>query len=116
MDIQSVVRGHHNYKNVWIPVIDEELTVLPEENNIHIVTMMKDVDIVGHVLCELSRALYYFLKHSEVYSFHTTIPLMMKGFSYLLVFVTTVEFICAHAVPQCNESIIDRSIVFNAVY
>ena len=67
MDIQSGVRGHYVYKRMWTPVIGEELTVLPEENNIHdrhAVTMMKDHETVGPVPRELSQVLYYFLKHS----------------------------------------------------
>ena len=35
MEIQSTVRGHHIYKDIWTPVIGEELTVIPEENNEH---------------------------------------------------------------------------------
>ena len=67
MDVESVVRGHHVYKSLWTPVLDETLTVLPEENNIHdrhSVTVMKDNEIVGHVPRELSRVQYHFLKHS----------------------------------------------------
>ena len=49
MDIKSEARGHHIYKHVWTSVIHKELTVLPEESNIHdqhAVTVMKDGDIV----------------------------------------------------------------------
>ena len=56
MDVQSVVRGHNVYKHVWAPVTGEELTVLPEESNIHdshAVAVMKDDEIVGHVPREL---------------------------------------------------------------
>ena len=50
MDIPGVVRGHYVYKRMWTPVIGEELTVLPEENNIHdryAVAVMKDNEIVA---------------------------------------------------------------------
>ena len=52
MDVQSIVRGHHVYKLVWTPVTGEELTVLPEENNIddsHAVAVIKEEEIVGHI-------------------------------------------------------------------
>ena len=32
---ESVVRGHHIYKEVWRPVIGQELPVLSEPNNHH---------------------------------------------------------------------------------
>ena len=35
MDVQNVIREHHIYKCVWAPVISEEFSVFPEENNIH---------------------------------------------------------------------------------
>ena len=31
----SVVRGHHVYKDIWTPVIDEQLTVKKEDSNEH---------------------------------------------------------------------------------
>ena len=65
------MRGHHVYKHVWTPVLDEELTCIPEENNNHdvyAVAVMKEDEVVGHVPCELSKILYYFLKHAgEIY-------------------------------------------------
>ena len=32
---ESVVHGHHMYKEVWKPVIGQELPVLSEPNNNH---------------------------------------------------------------------------------
>ena len=55
---ESVVRGHHIYKEVWSPVVGELLPVLRESNNVHdrrAVTVFKDGNIVGHVTRELSR-------------------------------------------------------------
>ena len=31
----SVVRGHHVFKDIWTPVIDEQLTVKKEDSNKH---------------------------------------------------------------------------------
>ena len=35
MDVQNIVTENHIYKRVWAPVIGEELSVFPEENDIH---------------------------------------------------------------------------------
>ena len=32
---ESIVRGHHIYKEVWGPITEQELPVLPEPNNHH---------------------------------------------------------------------------------
>ena len=67
MEILSIMRGHHIYKVLWTPVIGEELTVTPEENNNHdhhATVVMKDGEVVGHVPRKLSRILYFFLRHS----------------------------------------------------
>ena len=65
VDIPSTVRGHHIYKNVWMPRIGEELAVIVEENNEydrHAVAVTKNDSIVGHVPRELATTLYFFLK------------------------------------------------------
>ena len=33
MEVQSVVRGHHIYKQMWSPVTGQELAVILEYNN-----------------------------------------------------------------------------------
>ena len=35
MDMQKLIRDHHIYQRGWAPVIGKELSVFPEENNIH---------------------------------------------------------------------------------
>ena len=50
--INSVVRGHHIYKDIWTPVIGEELTCRREVGNIHdlhAVATIRGSDVVGHV-------------------------------------------------------------------
>ena len=64
--LDSIVRGHHVYKMVWTSWLGEILTVIPElENNHdrHAVCVKKEREIVGHVPCELSRAVWHFLMH-----------------------------------------------------
>ena len=61
---ESVVLGHHIYKDVWSPVVGELLPVLQESNNVHdrrAVAVFSDVNIVGHVPRELSRIFWFFL-------------------------------------------------------
>ena len=45
----SVIRGHHIYKSVWTPFIEEELMVEAEDGNEHAVAVKKDGCVVGHV-------------------------------------------------------------------
>ena len=50
--IQSTVRGHHIYKEVWCPHVGEELPVHCESDNDHdpfVVAMLKDDTTVGQV-------------------------------------------------------------------
>ena len=52
----SVIQGHHIYKNVWITLIGEVLLLVKEEANEHdhfAVSVMKDGFIVGHAYCLL---------------------------------------------------------------
>ena len=58
LEFDSVVRGHHIYKAVWTPVIDETLQVAQEGTNEHdeyAVAITKAGYIVGHVPREISR-------------------------------------------------------------
>ena len=50
--INSVVRGHHVYKDIWTPEIGEELTCRREVGNIHdlhAVAVICGRNVVGHV-------------------------------------------------------------------
>ena len=62
----SVVRGHHVYKDVWRPVIGELLQIFDETNNRHdkhALAVFKEGIIVGHVPREMSRIFWFFLQH-----------------------------------------------------
>ena len=53
---ESIVRGHHIYKEVWSPVVGEPLPVLQESIIVHdrrAVAVFRDGTIVGHVPREL---------------------------------------------------------------
>ena len=55
--INSVVCGHHIYKDIWTSVIGEELTCRKEFGNIHdlhAVAVIHGGSVVGHVPCTIS--------------------------------------------------------------
>ena len=63
---ESVVRGHHVYKEVWRPIIGQELPVLSEPSNIHdqrAVAIYLDGVVVNHIPREIAKILWFFLKH-----------------------------------------------------
>ena len=67
--VESVVRGHHVYKEIWTPELGEVLTVCKEPDNIHdrhAVCVMKDGAIVGHVPRELSSMMDVFIEKGGV--------------------------------------------------
>ena len=64
---ESVVRGHHIYKEVTVEPchgVGELLPVLQETINVHdrrSVAVFRDVNILGHVPRELLRIFWFFL-------------------------------------------------------
>lgn len=63
--VESVVHGHHIYKDIWEPIIGERLLISPEEGNEHdrtAVSILKEGQIVGHVPREMARIVFYFLQ------------------------------------------------------
>ena len=62
---ESLVRGHHICKVYWTPVIEEEITLVTEDDNEHdehAVSVMKDGYSVGHVPRSLLKVSWLFLK------------------------------------------------------
>ena len=67
--LDSVVRGHHVYKQDWQPNEGEELRVEREEGNAHdshAISIIKDSAVVGHLPIELSRIFWHFIRHGGV--------------------------------------------------
>ena len=63
---ESVVRGHHIYKDIWTPLIGEILFCDREEDNSEdsfAISVIKDGNIVGHAPREESRIVWYFIEH-----------------------------------------------------
>ena len=57
-ELESVIRGHHIYKELWTPVIGESLDVQREPSNPYdcsAVSVLRDGTVVGHVPREVRR-------------------------------------------------------------
>ena len=66
LHIDSHIRGYHAYKDVWMPVLNEELVLKREPANIvdiNAVAVKKEDDIVGHVPFNLAPFVSAFLWH-----------------------------------------------------
>ena len=70
--IESVVRGFHVYKDVWVPILHEVLQTKQEfdnEEDRYAVAVFKtttgssDQVTVGHVPRSISRVCWYFIQH-----------------------------------------------------
>ena len=63
--LDSVIRGHHVYKDIWTPFVGEELTLNQENGNSHdryAITVEKDNTIVGRVPKEVSKLFRKFME------------------------------------------------------
>ena len=64
--LDSTVRGHHVYKQVWTPVVGQQLQVEAETGNVHdphaVCTIHAGV-IVGHMPREIANTAFHFLQH-----------------------------------------------------
>ena len=68
-EFDSCIRGHHIYKDVWTPVVDEGLNCRREEGNIsdpYAVAVIKSGNIVGHVPRRISAACNLFIQKGGV--------------------------------------------------
>ena len=64
VSFKSAVRGHHVYKDVWNPVLQEELPTQQEQGNPedrYAISVMKAGIIVGHVPKEISKICWKFI-------------------------------------------------------
>ena len=68
MDLETFITGHHIYKNIWTPQLDEQLEVSTEPDN---PVDKKNQNIVGHLkkgkTGRFAKTLFYFLR-SDPYS------------------------------------------------
>ena len=73
---ESVIRGHHVFKNIWTPRLGEVLLVKQEAGNTHdrraVALLKADRTVVGHVPREFSRVFWHFLSHGGKISCEVT--------------------------------------------
>ena len=65
LDVTSVARSHHIYKEVWKLIVGERLLIMNEVGNAQdriAVSVQKEGPIVGHVPRQISRIIFYFLR------------------------------------------------------
>ena len=65
LSTESFIRGYHAYMDIWTPVEDEMLRLIPEPTNSvdrNAVAVMKEGQIVGHVPFNLSPIISLFLR------------------------------------------------------
>ena len=64
---ESVIRGHHIFKEIWTPRTGEILLVRMETGNVHdwraVAVLALDGTVVGHVPREVSRVFWHYLGH-----------------------------------------------------
>ena len=74
MDLETFIKGHHIYKNIWTPQLDQLLEVSTEPSNPvdkFAVAVKKNQNILGHLkkgkTGRFAKTLFYFLR-SDPYS------------------------------------------------
>ena len=69
--VEAMIRGHHVYKEIWIPVEGEVLSCMREVGNSRdpmAVAVKKGGDVVGHVPRKLSAVCSIFLQRGGTIS------------------------------------------------
>ena len=64
----SVIRGHHVYKDTWMPYIEEKLMLDCEDTNQFnrcAVAVMKNREIMGHMPRTITKLSWFFLKKRD---------------------------------------------------
>ena len=71
-DVDSFVKGYHEYKSIWTPKIDEILSTERESGNLvdkYAVCVKKENEIVGHLPLgkdgKFAKTVFYFLRADE---------------------------------------------------
>ena len=80
LQFESVIQGHHVYHDIWMPVNDETILCMEdnEKKRNHLTSMQLIPNfLVSHVLIEHSKLIYYFLNL-------TVVPVYLRcGTSYI---------------------------------
>ena len=77
--METVVRGHHVYKDIWTSFIGEELSCQREDGNVqdmYAVAVIKELRgrkaVVGHLPRQISMVCHLFLRKGSVIACHVT--------------------------------------------
>ena len=69
--LDSVVRGHHVYKNIWSSMLGEELQCICEMGNVHdlyaVGIVKTGTGTVGHLPKKISMPCHLFLRKGEIF-------------------------------------------------
>lgn len=60
------MRGFHVYREIWSPVVGEELSTQQEPDNpedCYAVAVMRSGSIIGHIPREISKTCFHFISH-----------------------------------------------------
>ena len=71
MEFNSIVRGHHIYKETWNPFVGEELQCKIEHGNVHdiyAVAVIREDIVVGHLPRNISTPCHLFLRKGGIIS------------------------------------------------
>ena len=71
--LESTVRGHHVYKRVWTPVIEQQLQT-GNAHDLHAVCTLHTGVVVGHMPREIAITASYFLQHGGRITCEVTVP------------------------------------------
>ena len=81
-DVDSFVKGYHEYKSIWTPKIGEILSTERESGNLvdkYAVCVKKENEIVGHLPLEkdekFAKTVFYFFRADE----HGSCNVLIKG-------------------------------------
>ena len=69
IEVETVTRGYHVYKEIWTAMLGEALTCTREADNFHdqfAVVIMKGSDVVGHVPKKISMICSLFLRSGTI--------------------------------------------------
>ena len=115
--LESVIRGHHIFKEVWTPRLGEILAVRKEVGNAHdrhaVALVRNDGTIVGHAPREVSRVFWHYLGHGGNISCEVT---SRRKYGKGLEVPCTFKFVGSEKMVQKMKSIMQKKSFSKCVY
>ena len=74
-EYESVIRGHHIYNSIWTPIVEETLSLISDDMNVHdiyAIGLVKGEVIVSHAPREVSKIFHFFLRHDGTITSNVT--------------------------------------------